>query len=83
MGGSPSSALESNEITYYVLAENITDLSYTQTLGILPGGIYNYIVYARNIIGLGRASDPLMIVAASIPSTPKFLTRNDAQTNQT
>ena len=40
-------------------------------------------VYARNIVGLGLASDPFEIVAANRPSTPIFLTRNDAQTNQT
>jgi hypothetical protein len=38
-------------------------------------------VYARNIVGLGLASDPFEIVAANRPSTPIFLTRNDAQTN--
>jgi titin len=58
--------------TYVALAGDLTAnlaTSVTFTTGISSGGVYNFKILGRNVHGDGAESDPVAILAATVPAT--------------
>jgi hypothetical protein len=54
---------------YHVLADGVTDLSYT-ALGLTTGTEYKFIVRARNAEGFGPYSTEVIIPCSMVPDPP-------------
>jgi hypothetical protein len=68
--------------TYVQAASGVTTTSYTKT-SLTAGATYNFKVQARNTIGIGLLTSAFSIVAATVPSDPTALTRDNANTSKT
>lgn len=45
-------------------------LTYTRSIGLVAGNIYNFKVLAKNLIGLGPLSATVSRIAATVPNPP-------------
>lgn len=74
---------EGNGSEEYVLCDfGVDDTSYTMT-GLTMGHTYKFMVHAQNEIGFGVWSDPIAIIAATVPNEPLLLERDSENTNKT
>jgi fibronectin type 3 domain-containing protein len=67
------------DIDHYVIYRNGTDIAHTAFLnftdqGLLNGVAYTYTVAARNGVGTGPLSYPVMVVPKTVPGVPTGLT---------
>ena len=55
--------------SFSLLSSGVTSLTFTKT-GVTAGSTYQFIVAARNQVGLSLYTSSFSIIAASVPSAP-------------
>lgn len=53
-----------DSLTFAVLIEGVTELTYTTVVPLITGTTYKFMVQARNTVGLGAYSSPVEVLLA-------------------